>query len=116
MAKSGYIGDYGIARWTPQIDLKVRIRGHIELFCQKPLNFREPDTCEVRRTPLPRTSLNRGKKKGRRYEAPALVWTPSGYSTTAACYALPQRRPMPGRCPGYRPLRTAGARSVRQTV
>ena len=28
-------------------------------------NFREPPTGEVRRTPLPRTRVNNGKKKGR---------------------------------------------------
>jgi hypothetical protein len=37
------------------------------------VDFGEPRTCEVRRIPIPRTSVNKGMKKGRGVAAPALL-------------------------------------------
>jgi hypothetical protein len=37
------------------------------------VNFREPDTGEVRRIPIPRIPVNRGKKEGQSVLAPALL-------------------------------------------
>jgi hypothetical protein len=38
-----------------------------------PSNFLEPPTAELRRMLIPRTRVNKGKGKGRSYDAPALL-------------------------------------------
>jgi hypothetical protein len=46
-------------------------------------NFVEFYKGEVRRIPIPRTTVNKGKKKGRSYDAPAL-----GLMDSLLCYSV----------------------------
>jgi hypothetical protein len=43
-------------------------------------NFREPPTGEVRRTPLPRTSVNKGKKRKGHTQSSSRALQDAGYS------------------------------------